>query len=561
MTGPSHRAILRVETASASGRIARRFATTVLLPSTDKVDIKGCAVFAEPKRSTRSGSFIADGGGGVEGKVCVCDTYDSHDVERALSYAKREGALALIATEKPKQGVNVPTILISRDQLRLIKDDLRGSVVSVSYTSGSYESLSVTLVLQNPSSDKDALKWDGKIRVPANTADHLDLKLERVSEALLYRNHFGDIAEFLNKDDMAGNVCLVGDSTSDRDFKRILGLAAQYGATALFTTYEEPLRDIPLPVVVVGRKFFDELKKPGVMVSFKYKSDAQRMASEPESKAKSPPKSYASALTGSSSESSSKKTALPQTKPEKTNNWGGMILNTIRSLVTYAPQSNTMFKAIVANGTSWSRDVHLYHEATELLVWIRSVKNAKNRSLELESLNKAIGDMINDHSGAGDVMIVAFCAKLHDLLSHEHETTLQRQLRDNTVKLIENIKIDESDSISSNVDTADLNQYVTDLADYLSTLPRNKGNMTGFVLNALWIRVHHCQSLKNGHWDRLHEISTRMLFKDEQETLLASLFHVFVPVQHPSHLRRNFIPRYLCVLLWRTRNERVAIGI
>ena len=517
MTGPSHGAILRVETASASGEFARRIATTVILPSTDKVDIKGRAVFADPKRSTRSGSFIADGG--VEGKVCVCDTYDIHDVERALSYAKREGALALIATEKPKQGVNIPTILISRDQLRLIKDDLRESVVSVSYTSGSYESLSVTFVLQNPRSDKDALEWDGKIRVPANTADHLHLKLGLLSEALLLRNWRGNIAEFLNKDDMAGNICLVGDSTSDRDFKEIAGLAAQYGATALFTTYKEPLRDIPLPVVVVGREFFNELKKPDVMVSFKYKSDAQRTASEPESKAKSSPKSYASALTGNASESSSKKTALPQPKPGKS--WTERFFGTIQSLVKYTPQSNSMFKAIVANGTSWSRDVHLYHEATELLVWIRSVKNVQDRLLELESLNKAIGDMINDHSGAGDVMIVAFCAKLHDLLSHEHQAPLQRLLMENTVKLIENIKIDESVSISSIVDTADLDQYVTDLVDYLSSLPRNKGNMIGFVLNALWIRVHHCQSLKNGRWDGLHEISTLMLFKDEQKTLLS----------------------------------------
>ena len=129
--------------------------------------------------------------------------------------------------------------------------------------------------------------------------------------------------------------------------------------------------------------------------------------------------------------------------------------------------------------------------------------------------------MINDHSGTGDVMIVAFCAKLHDLLSHEHQAPLQRLLMENTVKLIENIKIDESVSISSIVDTADLDQYVTDLADYLSSLPRNKGNMIGFVLNALWIRVHHCQSLKNGRWDGLHKISTLMLFKDEQKTLLS----------------------------------------
>ena len=525
MTGPTHGAILRVETKSASGEFTRRIATTVFLPSTDKVDIKGRAVFADPKRSTRSGSFIADGG--VEGKVCVCDTYGIQDVERALSYAKREGALALIVTEKPKQEVNIPTILISRDQLRLIKDDLRGSVVSVSYTSGSYESLSVAFVLQNPRSDKDALKWDGKIRVPAaNTPDHLHLKPGLLSKALLLRNWMGDIAEFLNKDDMAGNVCLVGDSTSDRDIKEIAGLAAQYGATALFTTYKEPLRDIPLPVVVVEREIFNELKKPDVMVSFEYKSDVQRTASEPESKAKSSPKSYASALTGSASESSSKKTALPQPKPGKS--WTERIfdtteriLDTIQSLVKYTPQSNSMFKALVANGTSWSRDVHLYHEATELLVWIRSVKNEQDRLLELESLNMAIGDMINDHSGTGDVMIVAFCAKLHDLLSHEHQAPLQRLLMENTVKLIENIKIDESVSISSIVDTADLDQYVTDLADYLSSLPRNKGNMIGFVLNALWIRVHHCQSLKNGRWDCLHKISTLMLFKDEQKTLLS----------------------------------------
>jgi hypothetical protein len=131
-------------------------------------------------------------------------------------------------------------------------------------------------------------------------------------------------------------------------------------------------------------------------------------------------------------------------------------------------------------------------------VWIRSVKNVQDRFLDLELLNKAIGDLINDHSGAGDVMIVAFCAKLHDLLSHEDQAPLQTLLMENTVKLIKNIKIDECvSSISSIVDTADLDQYVTDLADYLSSLPRNKGNMIGFVLNALWIRVHHCQSLKN----------------------------------------------------------------
>ena len=118
----------------------------------------------------------------------------------------------------------------------------------------------------------------------------------------------------------------------------------------------------------MGREIFNELKKPDVMVSFKYKSHVQRTASEPESKAKSSPKSYASALTGSASESSSKKTALPQPKPAKTNNWGGWIFDTIQSLVKYTPQSNSMFKAIVANGTSWSRDVHLYHKATELLV-------------------------------------------------------------------------------------------------------------------------------------------------------------------------------------------------
>jgi hypothetical protein len=156
----------------------------------------------------------------------------------------------------------------------------------------------------------------------------------------------------------------------------------------------------------------------------------------------------------------------------------------------------------------------------ELLVWIRSVKNAQDQFLELELLNKAIGDMINDHSGAGDVMIVAFCAKLHDLLSHEHQAPLQSLLMENTVKLIENIKIDESVSISIIVDTADLDQYVTDLEDYLLSLPLNKGNMIGFVLNALWIQVHHCQSLKNGRWDGLHKISMLMLFKDEQKTLL-----------------------------------------
>ena len=109
---------------------------------------------------------------------------------------------------------------------------------------------------------------------------------------------------------MAGNVCLVGDSTSDRDFKKIAGLAALYGATVLFTTYKEPFCDIPLLVVVVGREIFNELKKPDVMVSFKYKSDAQCTASEPESKAKSSPKSYASALTGNASESSSKKNSF-----------------------------------------------------------------------------------------------------------------------------------------------------------------------------------------------------------------------------------------------------------
>lgn len=524
MTGPSHRAILRVEKASASEEIARRYVTTVFLPSTDKVDIVGGAVFADPKRSTRSGSFISDGG--VEGKVCVCETLDGDALKGALSYAKREKALALIATEEPKQKVDVPTILISRNQLRSIKDELPGAFVSISYISGSYETHSVTFILQRFGADEATFKWEGEMRVPANTTDHLDLKREFVSEALSYRNQQGDIVEFVNKAEMANRVCLVGDCTSDRHFTDIVRLAAQYGATALFTTYEKPpFRDIPLPVVVVGRKVFDELSKAGMMVYFKYKSDAQTMASEPESKAKSTaPKSYASALTGSASKSSSEKNGRPQAKPAKKNFWenlGDTLGSVGRSvgLMKYNPQSKKRFKAIVANGTSWSKDVHLYHQAMELLAWVDRVENSQDRQTELESLNEAIGGMINDHSGVGDVMIVAFCAKLHNLLSHEASL----QLRENAVKLIKNIKIDESDSISANVDvdSADLDKYIAYLSKFLSDRPLNKGNMAGCVLNALWIRVYHCQSLKNGCWDLLPEISTRTFFKDEQEILLS----------------------------------------
>lgn len=466
----------------------------------------------------------------VEGKVCVCETLGGDALKEALLYAKSEKALALIVTEEPEKSVDVPTILISRDQLRSIKDDLPGAVVSVFYTSGSYDAHSATFILQSFCMDEANFdEWDGKIFVPVGTTDHLDLEHEWVYEAVAFRNEQGGIVEFLNKNEMAGSICLVGDCTSDRQFTQILRLAAQYGATALFTTYASPpLHDIPLPVVVVEKKLFHQMKKPLMKVFFKYRSDAQSKASKLESKATlTAEMSYASALQGGASKSSSKKSD-PQAKPVKKNYWeifGDAVVGVGRTvgLMKYFPQSKERFNAILAKGTSWSNDLHLYLEAIELLVWVDSVEDSQDRLTELEALNEALRDMINDHSGVGDVMIVSFCAKLHHSLSPGASLRLMTA----AVEMITNIKIDESDSISAyvDVDAANVDKYIAKLAQFLSGRPLNKGSMKGFVLNALWIRVHHCQSLKNGLWDSLQAIATRTFFKDEQETLLS-----FVPL-------------------------------
>eukprot|EP00984_Skeletonema_dohrnii_P020238 scaffold9812_cov96-Skeletonema_dohrnii-CCMP3373.AAC.2 len=494
-TGPSFRAILRVEKSSASEEIKRRFSTTVFLPSTEKVDIMGGGVLAlaDSKRSTRSGTLSAVGG--VEGKVCVCDTLGGDALKEALLYAKRGKAIALIVTQEPDERVDIPTILISRDQLRSFKDDLKGALVSITYTSGSYETHPVTFVLERFGVEEDALEWEGKIHVSANTTDHRDLNFEFVSEAIIYSTPQGDIVEFANKDRMVSRVCLVGDDCkSDRHFTQILRLAAQYGATALFTTYENPpRRNIPLPVVVVGKKHFHRLKKQGVMVTFNYKSDSQIKASEPEPQATlAAPKSYASALQdgASKSKSSSTTTPHPQVKPAKKGIFGRLgdafvgVVQTIGFI--YNPQSKTKFKAIAANGTDWLKDVPLYFQAIELLKWIDSVEDSQDRLTELAALNEALDDMINENSGVGDVLMVHFCAELRHMLTRE----ASRQLMENAVKLIKNIKIDESDPISSSLDldTTDLNQYIIDLVTYLSNQPSNKGSMKGFVLNALWIR-------------------------------------------------------------------------
>eukprot|EP00985_Skeletonema_marinoi_P026986 scaffold21413_cov72-Skeletonema_marinoi.AAC.2 len=522
-TGPSFRAILRVEKSSASEEIKRRFSTTVFLPSTEKVEIEGDAAFADSKRSTRSGTLSAVGG--VEGKVCVCETLGGDALKEALLYAKRGEAIALIVTQEPDERVDIPTILISRDQLRSFKDELKGALVSITYTSGSYETHPVTFVLQSFGVEEDALEWDGKIHVSANTTDHLDIEREFVSEAIIFSDHRGDIVEFLNKDSMVGRVCLVGGCNSDRHFTQILRLAAQYGAAALFTTYENPpRRNIPLPVVVVEKKHFHRMKL-GAMVTFNYKSDSQRKASKLEPQATlAAPKSYASALQDGS-KSPSKHTPRRHAKPAKKNNWGWGILGDAvttvgRSvgLMKYSPESKERFEAIVANGTDWLKDVPLYFQAIELLKWVDSVEDSQDRLTELAALNEAIDGMINENSVVGDVLMVHFCAELRHMLTRE----ASRQLIENAVKLIKNIKIDESDPISSSLDldTTDLNQYIIDLVTYLSNQPSNKGSMKGFVLNALWIRVHHCQSVKMGRWDNLKAIATRTLFKDEQETLL-----------------------------------------
>eukprot|EP00985_Skeletonema_marinoi_P031568 scaffold37727_cov103-Skeletonema_marinoi.AAC.1 len=520
-TGPSFRAILRVEKSSASEEIKRRFSTTVFLPSTEKVEIEGDAAFADSKRSTRSGTLSAVGG--VEGKVCVCETLGGDALKEALLYAKMGKAIALIVTQEPDERVDIPTILISRDQLRSFKDELEGALVSITYTSGSYETHPVTFVLQ--SFDDEEGEWDGKIHVSANTTDHRDIERGMVCEARFYLNNRHDIVEFVNKDYMANRVCLVGDDcNSDRHFAQIVRLAAQYGATALFTTYEKPpLRNIPLPVVVVGKKHFHQMKKLGMVVYFNYKSDSQsEVASESEPQATlAAPK--ASPKNGS--KSPSKHTPRRHAEPAKKSNWswgilGDAVTTVGRSvgLMKYSPESKKRFKAIVANGTDWLKDVQLYFQAIELLKWVDSVEDSQDRLTELAALSEAIDDMINENSGVGDVLMVHFCAELRHMLTRE----ASRQLMENAVKLIKNIEIDESDPISSSLDldTTDLNQYIIDLVTYLSNQPSNKGSMKGFVLNALWIRVYHCQSLKKGRWDNLKAIATRTLFKDEQETLL-----------------------------------------
>ena len=200
----SYKIILKVERASASDEMTRRFSAKVMLPSSEKVDVMGGAVLADKKqRSTRSGLFMAEGG--VDGRVCVCDTYGRIDVDQALSYAKENGALALIVTEEPmKHSVGVPTIIISRDNLHHIKEDLPGAVVSVSYTSGSYSSIPVSLALIG--TDEETVEWKGNMRFPTNTTDHLDLDAAYVSKAILNKKYNGEIAEFLNKDEMAGSV-------------------------------------------------------------------------------------------------------------------------------------------------------------------------------------------------------------------------------------------------------------------------------------------------------------------------------------------------------------------
>ena len=524
MTGPSYRAILRVESATASEEIKRRFSTTVFLPSTEKVDIMGGAVFAASKRSTRSGMFSAEGG--VDGKICVCETLGDEELKEALLYAKKEKALALIVTEKPNRTVDVPTILISRDQLRSIKDELKGAFISITYTSGSYEIHPVTFVLQSFGEGKETVEWDGKIHVSANATDHHDLHYGFVTKARLFRNQQGDIVEFLDNDEMAGRICLVEECGSDRHFVQVVRLAAQYGAIVLFTTHEKPpLRNLPLPVVVVKKKHVSQMGKLGAMVRFKYKSEAQGEVSKPEPQATLPaPKSYASALQDGTSKSATKNPPRLQTSSEKKSSWSWRIIGeAVTSVgrtfrIIYDPQSKKKFKAIVANGTSWSKDVQLYHEAMELLAWVDSVEDSQNRQAELEMLNEAIGEVVNDMR-VGDVMIVFFCSKLRHLLSPE----ASQQLMQNAVKLIKEIKIDESRPISSSLDldTTDLNRYVADVVKYLSNQPSNKGSMKSFVLNALWIQVHHCQSVKTDRWDDLRAIATHTLFKDERETLLS----------------------------------------
>ncbi len=528
MTGPSSRAILRVEKATASEEITMRFSTKVFLPSTEKVDIMGGAVFATSKRSTRSGKFSAEGG--VDGKVCVCETLGGEELKEALLYAKKGKALALIVTEEPNRTVDVPTILISRAQIHSIKDELEGALVSIAYTSGSYQTHPVTLVSTDFGMEEDTVEWDAKIHVPANTTDYCDVDRAFVSKAVIFGNEQGDIVEFLNKKTMVGRICLIGDCNSDRHFTQSVRLAAQYGAIALFTTYEKPpLRDLPLPIVVVKKKHFDRMKL-GMMVHFKYKSQAKSEVSEPEPQVTSTPKSYASAVQGETSKTSNKYPPSPPKSAKKTflgglvGNVTAVVSNTVTSVgrsvgLVYDPQSKKKFKTIIAKGTSWSKDVHLYHEAMELLVFVDSMEELQDRHTELEALNEAIDEMINGNSGVGDVMMVNFFAKVYHLLSREASL----QLMKNAVELIKNITIDERDSVSSylNSDTSDLDRFVVDLVKYLSNQPLKKGSMKGFVINALWIRVHQCQAIKSGCWDQLQAITTRTFFKDEQETLLS----------------------------------------
>jgi hypothetical protein len=539
----SQKIILKVERASASDEMTRRFSAKVMLPSSEKVDIVGGAVFADKKeRSTRSGIFTAEGG--VDGRVCVCDTYGRFDVDQALSYAKEKGALALIVTEEPKKyhSVGVPTIIISRDNLHHIKEDLPGAVVSVSYTSGSYSSIPVSLALIG--TDEETVEWKGNMRVPTNTTDHLDLDAAYVSKAILSKKYTGEIAEFLNKDEMAGNVCLVSDCEKDHQFTQIVRLAAQYGATALFTTYEEPpSANTVLPVVVIKDEIRRKMKDRNMIISFSYGPDTATRSPEPKSKATpSAPKSYASAVQGRTSVSTSSpkgpsrapkvKKSDKKTKKAASFNPFGILGDAIESVgrsigLMYDPQSKKKFKAIVAAGTSWSKDMQLYHEAIELLNWVASVENLNNRSAEFEALIEAIREVYEDHD-LGDVMLVAFCANLHNVLP---DAASRDQLIEHTVDLVGNIKRDGSESIYDYVDSDDLDAFIVKLIKFLANKSLNKGSMKGFILNALWIRVFHCRSLKFGRWDDLKAIVPASFFRVERDVLLS-----FMSLQHYNTL-------------------------
>ena len=521
MTGPSHRVILSVEKSSSTGVIKRCFSTKVFLPSTDNVEIKDvAAVMAETRRATRSGSFGALGG--IEGKICVCETKDIGSLKDALLYAKKGKALAMIVTKEPTQLVTVPTVLISFDQLRRIKGDLPRGFISLTYTSGSYDTLQATLVLQRMGVEEGLLA--GRIHVPTNTMDHHVHDQGWTCEAVLLRNREGKIVEFLNKDDIAGKMCLVEGCKDNHDFTQVVKLSGQYGAIALLTTYENPpLQDIPLPVVVVKKNHYRQMNQAGMKVCFKYKSNAQKRLPSLESQAlpAAPPKSYVSAVQDGLKSPSNRQS---QTKHENKSFFGRMssaVTDVGRSIgiLKYTPESDTKFKTIVAAGTDWSKDLRLYYDALDLLEWIGSIKKEEDRQAELEALNRAIGDMINDHNGRGDIMMIAFCAQLRHMLSPGASRQL---LLENTIELIKNIKIDGNESTSFSLDSKrdDLDKFVGELVKNLSTKSLSKSSLKGFVVNALWIQIHQCQSFKIGRWNPSKSIPVHSIIMDERETLL-----------------------------------------